>query len=90
MKILFALITIITFILFCIEALIHFNIGKKSRNEKQTQPQTQTHNFLNIANLFSIHIPDKSEFIQIFVTVLLFSVISGFCSSYIIKHVLKR
>ena len=86
MKILFALITLITFFLFFIEALIHFNIGKKSKIEKQTQ----THNFLNIANLFSIHIPDKSEFIRIFVTVLLFSIISGFSSSYIIKHVLNR
>ena len=86
MKILFALITLITFFLFLIEAFIHFNIGKKSRNENLTQ----THKFLNIANLFKIHIPDKSEFISIFVTVLLFSIISGFFSSYIIKHLLKR
>jgi hypothetical protein len=86
MKILFALITLITFFLFFIEALIHFNIGKKSRNENQPQ----THNFLNISNFFSIHIPDKSEFIRIFVTVLFFSTISGFSSSYIIKYVLNK
>ena len=52
MKILFALITLITFFLFLIEAFIHFNIGKKSRNENLTQ----THKFLNIANLFSSYI----------------------------------
>ncbi len=86
MKILFALITIITFFLFFIEAFIHFNIGKKSVSYKITKK----HNFINIANLFTIHIPDKSEFIQIFVTVLLFSIISGFFSSYIIKYVLNR
>ena len=86
MKILFALITLITFFLFFIEALIHFNIGKKSDSYKITKK----HNFINISNLFSIHMPDKSEFIQIFVTVLFFSTISGLSSSYIIKHVLKR
>jgi hypothetical protein len=86
MKILFVLITLITFFLFLFEALIHFNIGKKSRNEKLTK----THKFINISNLFTIHIPDKSEFFGIFVTVLLFSSISGFFSSYIIKYVLKR
>ena len=64
MKILFALITIITFFLFFIEAFIHFNIGKKSDSYKITKK----HNFINISNLFSVHIPDKSEFIQIFVT----------------------
>jgi hypothetical protein len=86
MKILFVLITLITFFLFFFEAFIHFNIGKNSVNFKDTQK----HKYINILNVFTVHIPDKSEFIQIFGTVLLFSVISGFFSSYIIKYVLKR
>ena len=49
MKILFALITIITFFLFFIEAFIHFNIGKKSDSYKITKK----HNFINISNLYT-------------------------------------
>ncbi len=76
MKIIFFVITFITFILFFAEALIHFNIGKKAVN---------THKYYVLNNRIRIHIPDKKEFIGIFFTVLFFSTFSGLFSAYIIK-----
>lgn len=76
MKIIFFVITFITFILFFAEALIHFNIGKKAEN---------THTYYVLSKGLRIHIPDKKEFIGIFFTVLFFSTFSGLLSAYIIK-----
>lgn len=80
MKILFIIITFITFILFFMEAIIHFNIGKK------TITKPQKHKFITIYKGLVIHIPDRIEFVKIFLTVLLFSSISGVVSAYIIKY----
>jgi len=76
MKIIFFVITFITFILFFAEALIHFNIGKKA---------AKSHNCYVLNQRMYIHIPDKNEFIEIFFTVLFFSTFSGLLSAYIIK-----
>jgi len=78
MKTLFILITLITFIIFFMEALIHFNIGKNGGNK--------THEYIQVSDDIKIHVPDKNEFFEIFMTVLFFSSISGLLSSYIIKH----
>ena len=78
MKIIFFVITFITFILFFAEALIHFNIGKKAAN-------THKYFVLNMRIPIRIHIPDKKEFIGLFFTVLFFSTFSGLLSAYIIK-----
>ncbi len=80
MNLLFILITFITFILFFFEALFHFSLGKNG------VAQEKKHTYINILNLFKIHIPDKSEFISIFCTVLFFSTISGLLSSYVIYY----
>jgi len=78
MKTLFILITLITFIIFFMEALIHFNIGKNGGN--------RTHKYIQVSDDIKIHVPDKNEFFEIFITVLIFSSISGLLSSYIIKY----
>ena len=78
MKIIFIVITFITFIIFFMEALIHFNIGKNGEHKP--------HEYIEISNQIKIHIPDKDEFFKIFKTVLFFSCITGVLSAYIIKH----
>ena len=75
----FILITIVTFVIFLMESLIHFSIGKKGNNSKE-------HKYINIYNIFKIHIPDKKELIKILITVTFFSLLSGICSSLIIHY----
>jgi hypothetical protein len=60
------------------EALIHFNIGKNGGNK--------THEYIQVSDDIKIHVPDKNEFFEIFITVLIFSSITGLLSSYIIKY----
>ena len=78
MKTLFILITLITFIIFFVEALIHFNIGKNGGNK--------THEYIRVSDNIKMHVPDKNEFFEIFITVLIFSSISGLVSSYFIHY----
>jgi len=78
MKTLFILITFITFIIFFMEALIHFNIGKNGGNK--------THEYIRVSDDIKIHVPDKNELFEIFMTVLFFSSISGILSAYVIKY----
>jgi hypothetical protein len=78
MKTLFILITFITFIIFFMEALIHFNIGKNGGNK--------THEYIRVSDNIKIHVPDKDEMLEIFITVFIFSSISGLVSSYIIHN----
>ena len=78
MKTIFIVITLITFIIFFMEALIHFNIGKNGNNKP--------HKYISISDQIKIHIPDKDEFLKIFKTVLFFSCVSGLLSAYIIKR----
>ena len=82
MNIQFLFISLVTFILFCTEALIHFTIGKNGGiNKSQTE-----HTYFKIYNGLTIHIPDKTEFYQIVGTTLFFSLLSGIISSYFIKY----
>ncbi len=74
------IITLITFILFFIEALIHFNIGANGTDSGNSP----SHKYWNISSNLKIHIPTTSEFIKIFFTVLLFSSMSGIAAGYII------
>jgi len=78
MRTIFIVITLVTFIIFFMEAFIHFNIGKNG-NHKQ-------HKYIHVSDQVKIHIPDKNEFFDIVKTVLFFSCISGLMSAYIIKH----
>jgi hypothetical protein len=78
MKVIFIVITFITFIIFFMEALIHFNIGKNGKHK--------THEYIKVSDQIKIHIPDKNEFFEIFTTVLFFSSMTGLLSAYIIKH----
>ncbi len=78
MKTTFIVITFITFIIFFMEALIHFNIGKNGNHK--------THKYVNVSDQIKIHIPDKNEFFDIVKTVLFFSTMTGLLSAYIIKR----
>ena len=78
MRTIFIVITFITFIIFFMEALIHFNIGKNGEHKQ--------HEYVQVSDQIKIHIPDKDEFFKIFKTVLFFSTITGLMSAYIIKH----
>lgn len=78
MKTVFIIITLVTFIIFFMEALIHFNIGKNGKHK--------THKYIVISDQIKIHIPDKDEFFDICKTVLFFSVITGLLSAYVIKR----
>ena len=78
MKVIFIVITFITFIIFFMEALIHFNIGKNGEHK--------THEYIRVSDQIKIHIPDKDEFFKIGKTVLFFSCVSGLLSAYIIKR----
>ena len=78
MKTIFIVITFITFVIFFMEALIHFNIGKNGNNKP--------HKYIRISDQIKIHIPDKNEFFDIAKTVLFFSTMTGLLSAYVIKH----
>jgi hypothetical protein len=78
MKTIFIVITLVTFIIFFMEALIHFNIGKNGKHKK--------HEYVRISDQIKIHIPDKNEFFDIVKTVLFFSTMTGLMSAYIIKR----
>ena len=78
MKTIFIVITLVTFIIFFMEALIHFNIGKNGEHK--------THEYIRVSDQIKIHIPDKDEFFKIGKTVLFFSCVSGLLSAYIIKR----
>jgi hypothetical protein len=60
------------------EALIHFNIGKNGVHK--------THEYIRVSDNIKMHVPDKNEFFEIFITVLIFSSVSGLASSYIIHY----
>lgn len=78
MKTVFIVITFITFIIFFMEALIHFNIGKNGKHKE--------HKYIDVGDQIKIHIPDKNEFFDIAKTVLFFSTMTGLMSAYVIKH----
>lgn len=78
MRTIFIVITFITFIIFFIEAIIHFNIGISGEHK--------IHKYIRVSDQIKIHIPDKNEFFEICKTVLIFSCISGLLSAYVIKH----
>lgn len=73
----FLVITIITFTLFFLEGLIHFNMGVNCMNQ-------QKHQTINLTKNLFIHIPDLKEGMYMAITVLVFSSLSGFLSSYFI------
>ena len=80
MRLNFLVISLITFIIFFIEALIHFNIGKKSNGNGES------HKYIKLWNGWSIHVPSGMEAFHIGFTVMIFATISGWISAYIIHH----
>ena len=78
-------VTFIVFIVFMVEAIIHYNLGKKSiRNKKMNLDgipsdvveQVEINNPQLVVNNFSL--PPEKDLVKMAGIVLLFSVISGF------------
>ena len=66
------IITIITFIIFFIEALFHFNYG--------IQCEKKEHKIINLGFVF-IHIPDKTETFNIIIILTFFSILNAVISN---------
>ena len=82
MKIILLIIILITFSLFFIEALLHYNIGKNGND----CIDSENHKYLTLNSNIKIHIPNYNEIINISLTVLSFSIINGIISSCIINY----
>ena len=83
MKVLFIIITLITFFIFFIEGLIHYNTGIKSKKcIGQEYNQEIKFNFFG----HKINIPEKKDILLMCFTILVFSSITGLLTAYIIKH----
>lgn len=67
-------ISLITFVLFTVEALLHFNIGKNGNKGRVR---------------ITMHKPTPLEFIQLLAVVFVFSIINGSLISYILHNKLK-
>jgi hypothetical protein len=83
MKVLFIVITLITFLIFLIEGVIHYNVGVKSNicESEESKPKYKINFFGN-----QVEIPEKKEVMLMCLTVLIFSSINGLLTAYIIKH----
>lgn len=75
MKWKFIVITSITFALFFLEAILHYNLGKTSEVLIEYRIADKT-----------IYLPDFGETIHIALLMFIFSSITGFLSAYIIHH----
>ncbi len=83
MKVLFIVITLITFLIFMIEGVLHYNVGLKN-NKNCNQEQNKNIKILNYV------IPEKKEILMMSITVLIFSSVSGLLTAYVIKHHLNE
>jgi len=77
MKLQFLIITLITFTIFFIEALIHYNFGINSE---------KSHKTIQLWNGYYLHIPSILEAAHISLIVFIFASITGYISAYIIHH----
>lgn len=98
MKIVFVIITLITFGLFFIEAIVHYNEGrvemsklsKKALSECIGEFDTQT-DFDNFSRYFGlpggmkIYIPENKELVKLLFTIIFFSAINGLISTFVIS-----
>lgn len=87
MKVLFIIITIITFFIFFIEGLIHYNEGIK--DNKDTNIKHDPIFIFKLFNGYEIEIPHKKELLVMAFTILIFSTIAGLLNTYIIKYHLQ-
>jgi len=64
------IVTLVTFVLFFIEALFHFNIGKNGYDKEIS---------------LKITFPNKKELVCIVIILAIFSIINGLISNYLVK-----
>lgn len=79
----FYIILIVTFTLFFLEALIHFNLGI---NNGSTLNPKKSHTKIGLDGLGFIHIPDLEETAYIGFVVIIFSLLN----SYITTHFMEK
>lgn len=72
-------IFIITFILFLLEALLHFHIGAKTNTDKTA------HKTINIG-FTNLNIPNGGEFIEIVSVLTIFSMLNSIFANYFIDN----
>jgi hypothetical protein len=90
MKVLFIVITIITFIIFLIEGIIHYNVGLKKCNGTNDIYQENSSKTIKLFGYIEFEIPEKKEILLMSLTVLIFSSIAGLLNAYIIKYHLSN
>ena len=100
MKIVFVIITLITFCLFFIEAIIHYNEGrseiaqlsKKTLDECLSEFVIKTDlssRYIGLPNNVKIYIPENKELIKLLLIIIFFSTINGLISTLFISLHLK-
>jgi len=102
MKIIFIIITLITFGLFFIEAIIHYNEGRREItnynkkilseciNEEIIKNDLDYSNrFIELPNNIKIHIPKNQELLKLILTIIFFSAVNGLVSTIFISMHLK-
>ncbi len=77
MNLKFLIITFITFIIFFLEAMVHFSIGKSAGKMEEND-----FIYVNVYNNFNIYLPNKTKLIKLILSIMFFSAISGLISSY--------
>lgn len=73
-------LVIVTFILFFIEAIVHFNIGLKGGQKKFLNPK-KTHTKVKFFGGF-LHIPDIDELSSIVAVLILFAGLNVYIADY--------
>jgi hypothetical protein len=102
MTIIFIIITLITFGIFFIEAIVHYNEGRReiTKQTKKTLSECLTeeiiqndfdfdNRFIMLPNNIKIHIPKNQELIKLILTIIFFSTINGLVSTLFISLHLK-
>ncbi len=79
------IVLVVTFILFFIEALLHFKVGLESGKNRLLQQKE--HTIIDVFGMINIHVPDKEEFIEIVKVLSIFSILNAIVSNYLINLV---
>lgn len=87
MKILFIVITIITFIIFMVEGIIHYNFGIKNCKEKVSHETSfNSFNFFG----FQIEIPKKKDLLIMAIIIIITASTTKLVKRYIINYHLNQ
>ena len=71
----FLIITFITFIIFFLETIVHFSIGKSAGKMEEND-----FIYVNVYKDFNIYLPNKIKLIKLILSIIFFAAISGLFS----------